>query len=146
MPSGSRRNANEDALPSPPIGAAVTISGNDVMLYLIIKALLSGAIIAAVSEIAKRSPTFGALVVSLPLTSLLAFIWFYRDTSDTENIASMSQSTFWFVLPSLPMFLVLPALLRGGFAFWSALGLACLLTIVLYFAMVWALGSFGVSL
>jgi hypothetical protein len=116
------------------------------MLYLIIKALLSGAIIAAVSEIAKRSPTFAALVVSLPLTSLLAFIWFYRDAGDTDKIAALSQSTFWFVLPSLPMFLVLPALLRGGLGFWPALGLSCILTIALYFAMVWALGRFGVSL
>jgi hypothetical protein len=116
------------------------------MLYLAIKALLSGIIIAAVSEIAKRSPTFGALIVSLPLTSLLAFVWFWRDSKDAANIAALSESTFWFVLPSLPMFLILPALLRGGMGFWPALGLSCLVTIVLYFAMVWALGKFGISL
>lgn len=84
------------------------------MLYLLIKALVSGAIVATVSEVAKRSPALGALVVSLPLTSLLAFIWFYRDAGDTESIAALSQSTFWFILPSLPMFLVLPVLLRAG--------------------------------
>ncbi|MEQ8697712.1 MAG: DUF3147 family protein [Bauldia litoralis] len=66
------------------------------------------------TEVAKRSPALGALVVSLPLTSLLAFIWFYRDAGDTESIAALSQSTFWFILPSLPMFLVLPVLLRAG--------------------------------
>ena len=116
------------------------------MLYLILKALLSGAIIAAVSEIAKRSPTFGALVVSLPLMSLLAFIWFWQDRHDTENVAALSQSTFWFVLPSLPMFLVFPMMLRNGIGFWIALGLSCTLTVALYFAMIAMLGRFGVRL
>ncbi|SDB12833.1 DUF3147 family protein [Bauldia litoralis] len=116
------------------------------MLYLLIKALVSGAIVATVSEVAKRSPALGALVVSLPLTSLLAFVWFYRDAGDTESIAALSQSTFWFILPSLPMFLVLPVLLRAGLGFWLALGLCCLLTVSLYFAMSWALARFGISL
>jgi hypothetical protein len=116
------------------------------MLYASIKALLSGVIIAAASEVAKRNPTIGAVILSLPLISILAFIWLWRDTSDTERIASLAQSTFWFVLPTLPMFLVLPALLRGGTAFWPALGLCCLLTLVLYAAMVWTLGRFGISL
>jgi hypothetical protein len=116
------------------------------MLYAAIKALLSGVIIATVSEVAKRNPAIGAIILSLPLISILAFIWLWRDTNDTEGIASVAQSTFWFVLPTLPMFLVLPALLRGGVGFWAALGLSCLLTILLYAAMVWALGRFGVSL
>jgi hypothetical protein len=115
------------------------------MLYLAAKALLSGVIIAAVSEIAKRSPSLGALILSLPLVSILAFIWLWRDTSDTERIAALSQSTFWLVLPTLPMFLVLPALLRSGAGFWAALGLSCLLTIALYMLMAWMLGRFGVS-
>ena len=116
------------------------------MLYLAVKALISGVIIAAVSEIAKRSPGIGALILSLPLISILAFIWLWRDTADQEGIAALAQSTFWFVLPTLPMFLVLPALLRGGFGFWVALGLSCLMTMVLYVAMVWALGRFGIAL
>ena len=116
------------------------------MFYLLVKALLSGAIVATVSEVAKRSPALGALVVSLPLTSLLAFVWFWQDTRDAENIAVLSESTFWFVLPSLPMFLVLPALLRNGVAFWPALAASCALTVGLYFSMVWALGRFGITL
>src|SRR5919106_384195 len=88
------------------------------MLYLAVKALVSGVIIAAVSEIAKRSPGLGALILSLPLISILAFIWLWRDTSDKEGIAALAQSTFWFVLPTLPMFLVLPAMLRGGTGCW----------------------------
>ncbi len=116
------------------------------MLYAAIKALLSGAIIAIVSEVGKRYPGAGALILSLPLISILAFIWLWRDTGDEEGIAALAQSTFWFILPTLPMFLVLPMLLRGGMAFWPALGLSCLLTLSLYAAMVWALGRFGVAL
>jgi hypothetical protein len=116
------------------------------MLYAVIKALLSGVIIAAASEAAKRSPALGAVILSLPLISILAFIWLWRDTSDTEGIAALSQSTFWFVLPTLPMFLVLPAMLRGGMGFWTSLGLSCLVTLALYAAMAWTLGKFGISL
>jgi hypothetical protein len=116
------------------------------MLYLAAKALLSGLIVAIVSETAKRSPSVGALILSLPLVSILAFIWLWRDTSDTEGIASLAQSTFWFILPTLPLFLVLPALLRGGTGFWPALLVSCLLTMILYAAMAWALGKFGISL
>ena len=116
------------------------------MLYAVIKALLSGVVIAAASEVAKRSPAIGAVILSLPLISILAFIWLWRDTADTERIAALAQSTFWFALPTLPMFLVLPVLLRSGTGFWPALGLSCLLTMVLYAAMVWALGRFGISL
>jgi hypothetical protein len=116
------------------------------MLYAVIKALLSGVVIAAASEVAKRSPDIGAIILSLPLISILAFIWLWRDTSDAGAIAALSQSTFWFLLPTLPMFLVLPALLRNGVGFWAALGLSCALTFVLYAAMVWTLGKLGVSL
>jgi len=116
------------------------------MLYLAAKALLSGVIIAAVSEIAKRSPALGALILSLPLISILAFIWLWWEDAAPAKIAALSQSTFFFVLPTLPMFLVLPALLKSGAGFWPSLGLSSLLTILLYAAMVWALGRFGISL
>jgi hypothetical protein len=116
------------------------------MLYFTAKALLSGLIVAAVSEIAKRSPALGALILSLPLVSILAFIWLWRESSNTEGIASLSQSTFWFTLSTLPMFFVLPALLRNGVGFVAALGLSCLLTIILFAAMAWARGRFGIAL
>jgi hypothetical protein len=116
------------------------------MLYLLAKAVISGALIAITSEVAKRSPAFGALIISLPLTSLLAFVWLWRDTGDRAAIASLSQSTFWFVLPSLPMFIVLPVLLKAGFGFWAALGLSSAMTVGLYFAMVFVLARAGVTL
>ena len=115
------------------------------MLYAVTKALLSGAIIAAASEIAKRSPALGAIILSLPLVSLLAFVWLWRDTADKEAIAALSQSTFWFVLPTLPMFLVLPALLRNGLSFWFALAISCALTVGLYFLAAWALPKLGIA-
>jgi hypothetical protein len=115
------------------------------MLYTVTKALLSGAIIAAASEVAKRSPALGAVIVSLPLVSVLAFVWLWRDTGDKEAIASLSQSTFWFVLPTLPMFLVLPALLRSGLTFWSALAVSCALTLGLYFLAAWLLPKIGIA-
>ena len=116
------------------------------MSYLIAKAALSGLIIAVVSEIAKRSPPFGALVVSLPLLSILAIIWLWRDTGDTERIAALMVSTFWYVLPSLPMFLLMPALLRNGVRFVPSLAASCALTIVLYLLTAWALSKFGINL
>jgi hypothetical protein len=116
------------------------------VVYLVIKALLSGAIIAAVSEIAKRSPGFGALVASLPLVSILGMMWLWRDTGDVQRMAAHVEGTFWFVLPSLPMFLLIPALLRRGMAFWPALAIGCALTIGLYLAMTWIGPRFGLKL
>jgi hypothetical protein len=105
------------------------------MLYLTIKAALSGIIIAIVSQVAKRYPGFGALIASLPLVSVLGMIWLWRDKPDVSNMADHVQATFWFVLPSLPMFLLMPFLLRHGVAFWAALALGCALTILLYVGM-----------
>jgi hypothetical protein len=116
------------------------------MLYFIIKCLLSGLIIAVVSEVARRSPTLGALIVSLPLVSLLGILWLWRDTKDIDRIAAHAESTFWYVLPSLPMFLVLPALLRGGRVSGRAWAPSCLLTIALYLATARTLARFGISL
>jgi hypothetical protein len=116
------------------------------MLYLTIKAALSGIIIAVVSEVARRSPTLGALIVSLPLVSILGILWLWHDTSDAERIATHAQSTFWYVLPTLPMFLVMPAMLRQGAGFWTTLAACCVLTFVLYLATIWLLGKFGATL
>ena len=116
------------------------------MIYLITKAAFSGVIIMIVSEVARRSPGFGGLIASLPLVSVLAMIWLWRDTHDTIRIANHAEATFWFVLPSLPMFLVLPTLLRNGVDFWIALAGSSFLTMVLYSLMVWLLPKIGISL
>jgi hypothetical protein len=107
------------------------------MLYLIVKAALSGVIIAIVSEVAKRYPGFGALIASLPLVSVLGMLWLWRDKPDTANIAAHVEATFWFVLPSLPMFLLIPWMLRSGWSFYAALAVGCAVTIALYLGMTW---------
>jgi hypothetical protein len=116
------------------------------MLYLIAKAALSGAIIAIVSEVAQRRPGLGALIVSLPLVSILAIMWLWRDTGDVQRIAAHAEATFWLVLPTLPMFLIFPALLRSGIGFWIALAASCVLTIGLYLLTIWFLPKLGISL
>lgn len=115
-------------------------------MYFLFKAALSGILIALISEVAKRSPAFGALIASLPLLSLLAMIWLWRDTHDTARIASHAEATFWYVLPSLPMFLALPLMLRHGLNFWLALAASCMLTVVLYAISVVIAAKFGVKL
>ena len=116
------------------------------MLYLVIKAAISGVIVAIVSEVAKRYPGFGALIASLPLVSVLGMIWLWNDKPDVPNMAAHVQATCWFVLPSLPMFLLIPWLLKQGVSFWLALMLGCLLTIALYLTMVAAAPRFSLKL
>ena len=116
------------------------------MTYLILKALISGVVIALVSEIAKRSPGFGALVASLPLVSVLGMMWLWRDTHDPVRMAAHAQATFWYVLPSLPMFLLIPLLLRRGMPFWPALAGGCLTTVCLYLLMTAAGPRLGLKL
>ena len=109
------------------------------MLYLILKALLSGVIVVLVSEAAKRNPALGALVASLPIVSVLGMLWLWGETRDPERLAAHAEATFWLVLPSLPMFLLVPVLLRREVPFGVALAVGCILTVALY-AIMTALG------
>ena len=95
---------------------------------------------------ASESSSFEIKSAQLPLVSLLGIIWLWRDTGDVERIAGHAESTFWYVLPSLPMFLVLPAMLRAGAGFWPSLAACCGLTVILYFVTAWALARFGINL
>jgi len=115
-------------------------------MWFILKAALSGLIVATVSTVAKRYPGFGALIASLPLVSVLGMIWLWHDKPDAQNMAAHAQATFWFVLPSLPMFLLVPAMLRAGLPFWLSLLAGCALTIALYLVMTWIGPRFGLHL
>ncbi|PCG14573.1 MULTISPECIES: DUF3147 family protein [Sphingomonas] len=116
------------------------------MLYLTLKAAISGVLIAIASTLARRYPGFGALIASLPLVSVLGMIWLWGEKPDATNMAAHAQATFWYVLPSLPMFLLIPSLLRHGLGFWPALLAGCCLTIALYAAMTWLAPRLGVQL
>jgi hypothetical protein len=116
------------------------------MLYLAIKALISGIIVAAASEYARRSPGLGGLIVSLPLVSLLTFIWVWQETRDGQRVAELAQGAFWFFLPSMPMFLAFPAMLRGGISFWAAFALSVAGTAALYLGMFWIAPRLGIRL
>ena len=116
------------------------------MLYLLAKAALSGAIVAAVAEIARRYPGWGGLVASLPLVSLLAMTWLYVDTRDTARVADLASSTFWFFLPSMPMFLIIPWLFRSGWSWAATMAAALAVTLALYALMFWAAPRLGIRL
>jgi hypothetical protein len=107
---------------------------------------VTAVVVVGVAELARRSSFWGAVLASLPLTSLLAFVWLYLDTGNAQAVASLSSSIFWLVLPSLPLFLVLPALLRLGWSFWPSLGAACLVTVAAYLVVVLTVARFNVRL
>ena len=116
------------------------------MLYLIIKAAISGVIVSAVSEIARRYPGWGGLLASLPLTSLLAMLWLWRDSNDAERVAELSQSTIWFFVPSVPLFIALPILIRNGVGFWLSMAIVVAGTLALYALWFWVAPKVGIKL
>ncbi|GAA0267862.1 hypothetical protein GCM10009127_04510 [Alteraurantiacibacter aestuarii] len=116
------------------------------MWSLVAKALLAGTMIAAIAELGKKLPAMAALVASLPLVSVLGMIFLWSARPDAENMAVHAQATFWYVLPSLPMFLLIPMLLRSGVHFWIALALGCVLTVGLYLLMMQIGPKFGLRL
>lgn len=116
------------------------------MIYLILKAAITGIVVVAISEISKRSSIVAALLASLPLTSILAFVWMYQDKSETDDIRTLSYGIFWMVIPSLAFFLLFPAFLKIGLKFYPALGISCILTAVLYAGYVQILTKFGIQI
>ena len=107
---------------------------------------LSALILVAVAEVAKRSTFWAAALASLPLTSLLAFVWLYLDTGDVQKVASLAGGIFWLVLPSLLLFVLLPILMRLGWGFWLSLAVSSAATALAYVGMIRLLSLFGVRL
>jgi len=107
---------------------------------------LSALILVAIAEVAKRSTFWAAALASLPLTSLLAFVWLYLDTGDVQKVAALSSGIFWLVLPSLLLFVLLPILLRGGVGFWLSLAVSSAATALAYLGMIKLLAMFGIRL
>ena len=115
-------------------------------MYLIVKALLSGLVVALASEAARRWTLVGAVLISLPLTSILALAWLYWDTRDGQQVIDLSWSILWVVVPSLVFFVALPLLMRAGVGFTPALLLTCAITGVAYAGWIWAARAMGFSL
>ncbi len=116
------------------------------MAYYILKVGISAIVIVMVSEVAKHSSFFGALIASIPLTSLLAILWLYFEKAKLEEIAKLSSSIFWLVLPSLVFFLLFPTLLNRGMQFWASLSISSTVTIIMYFVLVWVLKLFSIPI
>ena len=116
------------------------------MIYYIIKVLLSSVTIVAISEISKRSTMAGSILASIPIVSLLAFVWMYIDTRNTAKIAELSQGIFWLVIPSLLFFILFPALLKRNIDFWLALSLSLTTMVLGYFVMLFILKKAGIQI
>ncbi len=102
------------------------------MIYIVIKVLITAFVVVGVSEIAKRSSSFAAMLAALPLTSILAMVWIYVDTKDSEKIVDLSYGIFWLVLPTLLFFILLPTLLKNHIGFWPSMVISMGIMLVFY--------------
>jgi len=113
--------------------------------WIIAKYLLTAAVVVLVSEFAKRSDRLGGLIGALPLVTVLALVWLYVEKQPQEKIANHAWYTFWYVVPTLPMFLAFPALLpRLGF--WPTLLASILITVACFGLFALAVRRFGIEL
>lgn len=115
------------------------------MAWIVTKYLLTAAVVVLVSELAKRSDKLGGFVAALPLVTVLALIWLYVEDQPQQKIANHAWYTFWYVVPTLPMFLVFPALLpRLGF--WPTLAASVVLTLACFGLFALVVRHFGIEL
>ncbi len=116
------------------------------MVYYVVKIALTSFLIVVISEIARRSSLFAAVLASIPLVSVLAMFWLYIDTKDVARVSALASSVFWLVLPSLALFLALPVLLKQGLNFYLSISIAIVLTTICYVLMIAVLNRYGVKL
>ncbi|MGB0775643.1 MAG: DUF3147 family protein [Akkermansiaceae bacterium] len=114
-----------------------------------LKFLITAAVVVAISQFAKINDKLGALIAALPMVTVLAMTWMYfehKGEAQTEKIANHAYYTFWYVIPTMPMFLLIPWMMRRGIHFgWSLLS-GCVLTAVLFIVTAWVMKKFGVDL
>ena len=114
-------------------------------MYYLIKVLISAILIVLISEISKRNSLISSVLASIPLVSVMAFIWIYIDTKNLETISKLSISIFWLVVPSLVLFISLPILLKYT-NFYLALIISIFITACAYFIMIFLLNKLGITL
>ena len=115
------------------------------MNWIIFKYLLTAGVVVLISEVAKRSDRLGGLIAALPLVTVLALIWLHVENQSSEKISNHAYYTFWYVLPTLPMFLIFPYLLKK-FGFWITLSLSMVITLIIFYIFAKVMKSFGVDL
>ena len=116
------------------------------MIYILIKTLITAAVVVAVSEIARRSSLFAGLIASIPLVSFLAIIWLYWETKDSQKIVDLSYSIILMIVPSLTFFIVLPFVMKLQYSFVTSMIVATVSTIIAYWLFIVLLGKFGISI
>ena len=115
------------------------------MGWIITKYAVTAALVVLISELAKRSDKLGGFVAALPLVTLLTLVWLYVEGQPATKLANHAWYTFWYVVPTLPMFLAFPALLpRLGF--WLTLLASAVLTAVCFGLFALVVRRFGVAL
>jgi uncharacterized membrane protein (GlpM family) len=115
------------------------------MVWIFIKYFLTSAVVVLVSELAKRSDKLGGFVAALPLVTILVLIWLYVENQSTEKIANHAWYTFWYVIPTLPMFLVFPILIPK-IGFWPTMLASVLITVVCFWVFARVVHRFGIDL
>lgn len=115
------------------------------MWQYVIKILLTSVLVVAIFEMSKRWTLMGAVMASLPLTSILAMIWLYVDTGSSQKVSDLSWGIFWVVIPSLIFFVALPTMMKMGWNFWFALCGSCFVTAISYFGYIKVLTKLGVD-
>ncbi len=115
-------------------------------MQFLIKTIASALIIAGVAELGKKFTPLAAILASLPLVSILAMIWLYRETKDVPKIIDLSINIFWAVLPSLIFFLILPLLLKNGLKFTPAMIISALTMFIAYSLYIFVLAKFGIKI
>ena len=115
------------------------------MTYVIIKYFITAAVVVLISEFAKANDKLGGLVAALPLVTFLTLIWLYFEQQPALKIANHAYYTFWYVLPTLPMFLIFPYLLPK-LGFWLTLTSCIIITLVIFYLYALALKQFGINL
>ncbi len=115
-------------------------------MYVFVKIIITAFIVVLISEIAKRSTAIAGIVASVPLTSLLAFVWFYFDTQDVNSIRELSRNIFLMVPPSLIFFVCIYFLISWNFSFYLTLVASIIFTAFVYWLYLYILGFFGINL